>query len=97
MVASTTRIQSPLNILNQILIFYCHSQIYELRHTFSKDLLDIFMSQFWPAFWWRDSKIYLVFSMFISRPTSLLAGQKLMCPIQFQSHLVFLDLPNGIF
>jgi hypothetical protein len=24
-------------------------------------------------------------------------GQKLMCPIQFQSHLVFMDLPNGIF
>jgi hypothetical protein len=24
-------------------------------------------------------------------------SQKLMCPIQFQSHLRFLDLPNGIF
>jgi hypothetical protein len=24
-------------------------------------------------------------------------SQKLMCPIQFQPHLVFLDLPNGIF
>jgi hypothetical protein len=32
------------------------------------------MSRFWPTFWWRESNIYLVFSMFISRPTSLLAS-----------------------
>jgi hypothetical protein len=34
------------------------------------------MCQFWPAFWWRDSNMYLVFSTFISRPTSLLASLK---------------------
>jgi hypothetical protein len=39
--------------------------------TFSNDLFAIFMSRFWPTFWWRDSNIYLVFSTFISRPTSL--------------------------
>jgi hypothetical protein len=32
-----------------------------------------------------------------SRFTSSALRQKLMCPIQFQSHLVFLNCPNGIF
>jgi hypothetical protein len=32
------------------------------------------MSWFCPAFWWRDSNLYLVFSVFTSRPTSLLAS-----------------------
>jgi hypothetical protein len=41
--------------------------------TFSKDLSSIFMLWFCPAFWWWDSSIYLVFSAFTSRPTSLLA------------------------
>jgi hypothetical protein len=27
-----------------------------------------------PALWWRDSTIYVVFSAFTSRPTSLLAS-----------------------
>jgi hypothetical protein len=40
--------------------------------TFSKHLLAIFMSWFFPAFWWWDSNIYLVFSTFALRPTSLL-------------------------
>jgi hypothetical protein len=42
--------------------------------TFSNDLFPIFISRFWPAFWSRDTNIYLVFSMFTSRPTFLLAS-----------------------
>jgi hypothetical protein len=38
-----------------------------------KHLVPIFISWFCPAFWWRDSNIYLVFSVFASTPTSLLA------------------------
>jgi hypothetical protein len=82
-------------------------------------LFPIFISQFWSAFWSRDTNIHLVFSTFSSRSTSLLASikvsvllftvsmlspsrfisisQKLMCPIQFQSHTIFLDLLDDIF
>jgi hypothetical protein len=45
-------------------------------YIFSNDLFDIFMSQFWPSFWWWDSNMYLVFSTFISRPVSLLVSFK---------------------
>jgi hypothetical protein len=44
--------------------------------TFPKHLLPIFMSWFCPAFWWWDSNIYLVFSVFTSRPISLPASIK---------------------
>jgi hypothetical protein len=43
--------------------------------TFSKDLLLMFMLQFCPAFWWWGNNTYLVFSVFIPRPTSLLASE----------------------
>jgi hypothetical protein len=90
----------------------------------SKDLFPIFMLCLCPAFWHLDTNIYLVFSGFTSRPTSLLAsnrafvflrgiyvfshyiniisiGQKLMCPIQYQSFpctkskIHFLVAPNN--
>jgi hypothetical protein len=44
--------------------------------TFSRDLFAIFKCRFWPAFWWRNSNIFLVVSTLISRPTSLLASIK---------------------
>jgi hypothetical protein len=34
------------------------------------------MSRFLPPFWWQESNIYVVFSIFIYRPTSLLASIK---------------------
>jgi hypothetical protein len=78
MVTSIAKIQSPLNfLLNQILICYVDVPKYLNCVTFWKDLLSIFMSWFCPAFWWRrDSNI--AFSVFTSRPTSLLAS-KFLC------------------
>jgi hypothetical protein len=40
--------------------------------TFSNYMFPIFISRFWPAIWWRDANMYLVFSTFTSRPISIL-------------------------
>jgi hypothetical protein len=53
------------------MICYSRSQISECT-IFPKHLSDIYMTRFWPTFWWRDSKVYLIFSVFASRPNFLL-------------------------
>jgi hypothetical protein len=65
----------PLGYRDRPLICYSRSQNLNCA-TFSKHLLVIFMSWFCPAFWWRDSNMYLVFSVITSRPASLLASIK---------------------
>jgi hypothetical protein len=77
MVASITTIQSPLHFLLNQVWFVTVIPKYLNCDTFPNGLFDIFMSRFLPAFWWGDSNIYLVFSMFISKPTSLLGSIKL--------------------
>jgi hypothetical protein len=73
MAASITRVQSPLNFLqNQILINTVVPKCLNCA-TFSRDLSGIVILWFCPAFLWRDSNIYLVFSAYTSRPTSALA------------------------
>jgi hypothetical protein len=75
MVTHITGIQSPLDfLLNQTEICYYHSKTLKLWQIFKQST--IHMSWFWPAFRRQDSNIYLVFSIFISRPTSLLATIK---------------------
>jgi hypothetical protein len=73
MVASITRIQSPLNFLMSQFWYPTVVPKYLNRATFSKHLLAVFMSWFCPAFWWRVSYMYMVFSAFTSRPISLLS------------------------
>jgi hypothetical protein len=83
-------IQFLLNFfLNQISICYCRSKIFELW-TFQKDQLAIFMLWLCPTFWWGDSNIYLVFSLFTSRPTSLLASYK-VCVLFFMVSMLSPD------
>jgi hypothetical protein len=73
LIASIIRIQSPNFLLNK---FWFFTVVHKYLNcvTFSKHLLPIFISWFCPAYWWWDSSIYLFFSVFISRPTSLLAS-----------------------
>jgi hypothetical protein len=70
MVSSIIQIQSALNSpINHILI----SHIFELCHIFEGSTFAVFMLWFCASFWWQDINIYVVSSVFTSRPTSLLA------------------------
>jgi len=62
-------------VMRKFMICYCRFQIFELS-TFPMTLLVGFKMWFCPAFWWWDRTIYLVLSVFISRPTSLLASNR---------------------
>jgi hypothetical protein len=50
---------------------YANLQVSVNSDTFSNHLFAIFMSGFEPSICWRDSNIYLAFSISIPRPTSL--------------------------
>jgi hypothetical protein len=75
MVATITRIQTSLNfLLNTILIFLLSFPNDCTMTRFQEICFVIFVSWFFPAFWLRDSNIYLVFSAFTSIPISSLAS-----------------------
>ena len=56
MVASITRIQCPINFSWIRFWFVTVASKYLNCATFSKHLLPIFMSWFFPAFWWQQTK-----------------------------------------
>jgi hypothetical protein len=70
MVSSITRIQSPFNYDWKQLWLVTVIPKYLNSDTCSDILFARYMSQFWPAFSWQDTNIYLVFCTFTSRPTS---------------------------
>jgi hypothetical protein len=58
--------------VNAILVCCCCSQVFERYHIFERFIIK---NKLWPfpTFWWRDTTIYWVSSVYTSRPTSLLA------------------------
>jgi hypothetical protein len=76
MVASTRRISSVLNLFMHAIRSVSVVPRYLNSDTSSKDLFDVFMLCFCPIFWLRDINVYLFFSGFTCRSTSLLASNK---------------------